>query len=97
LLLAGRLGAADDGVAFEKSVKPFLTKYCVSCHGPKQQKGERRFDRLTGNITDSNVLADYQDVLDLLNLGEMPPAKAPQPKEQERRTVVGWLTGTIQA
>lgn len=89
---------ADDGEAsFKKSVEPFLTRYCTACHGPKQQKGDRRFDGLNGIIVDSNALADYQDVLDLLNLGEMPPAKALQPKDQERRVVVLWLTGAIQA
>lgn len=97
ILFSGEGRAAEDTPSFEKTVKPFLTKYCVGCHGTKQQKGERRFDRLNGEIGDSNSLAGYQDILDLLNLGEMPPAKAPQPNDQERRAVVRWLTERIQA
>ena len=33
------LAAAEpDVAAFRKRVEPFLTKYCVSCHGSKLQK-----------------------------------------------------------
>lgn len=80
---------------FANAVRPFLDRYCSSCHGPKQQKGERRFDELTGQITNDNDLVDLQDVLDQLNLGEMPPADAIQPANEERRAVTAWLTATI--
>jgi len=81
--------------AFATTVKPFLTTYCLSCHGPKQQKGDRRFDELTGTITDDNTLVDLQDILDQLNLSEMPPPDAKQPASAEVRPVVAWLTETI--
>jgi mono/diheme cytochrome c family protein len=87
------VNAADD---FERELKPFLTTYCVECHGPAKQKGERRMDALTGEIADLNALVDLQDVLDQLNLGEMPPAKAKQPTDEERRRVVTWLTARIE-
>ena len=81
---------------FKTAVKPFLQKYCVKCHGAKTQKGERRFDRLTGDIPDENALVDLQDILDLLNLGEMPPKESLQPGNEERRKVVRWLTTRIE-
>jgi mono/diheme cytochrome c family protein len=92
--LAGGAGlrAADD---FDSAIKPFLTTYCVECHGPAKQKGERRMDALTGQIAELNALVDLQDVLDQLNLAEMPPAKAKQPSDEERRRVIAWLTARI--
>lgn len=88
--------SAEKPDAFETHVKPFLMKYCIKCHGVKQQKGERRFDQLVATIDNDDALVDQQDILDLLNLGEMPPAKAPQPTNTERRQVVAWLTGNIE-
>ena len=96
LLLAMSENPVWAETTFAEHVKPFLTKYCINCHGPKQQKGERRFDRLMATVDDDDTLVDQQDVLDLLNLGEMPPAKAPQPTDAERRQVVAWLTHNIQ-
>ena len=87
-------GAKPAG-GFARTVKPFLAKYCVRCHGAKTQKGERRFDRLTGTIPDSKALVDYQDILDQLNLGEMPPKSAKKPADAERRRVIAWLTARI--
>src|SRR5205823_726928 len=80
-------------VTFNSHVKPFLTTYCVGCHGPTKQKGDRRFDNLTGEIADDNALIDLQDIVDQLNLGEMPPPKEKlQPKNAERAQVIAWLT-----
>ncbi len=107
VLVAGWMGegetsAADEGavkdaeVTFDRHVKPFVATYCVSCHGAAKQKGERRFDRLRGEIADGNELVDWQDMLDQLNLGEMPPKNAKQPADEERRRAIGWLTGKVE-
>ena len=80
---------------FQKEVKTFLSKYCVQCHGVEEQNGDRRFDRLNGVIPDENTLIDYQDILDQLNLGEMPPEDEKQPSTEERMRVIEWLTTNI--
>ena len=81
--------------SFDDHVKPLLASYCVRCHGGSKPKGDRRFDRLDGAIPDDNALVDLQDILDQLNLEEMPPVGERQPSEEERRRAVAWLTGTI--
>lgn len=110
MLLAGLLGpllnvskAAERPVPtseaaqqFRESVEPFLARYCVGCHGEKKQNGDRRFDVLSPTITDDNSLVDFQDILDQLNLGEMPPSDAPQPTDAERQVVIRLLTSQIQ-
>src|SRR3954453_5424954 len=52
----------------DESVQSLLKTYCVSCHGPTKQKGERRLDRIDGVIVDDESLVDLQDILDQLNL-----------------------------
>ncbi len=98
-LSAGSLVAQQtrsaDKAAFQDSIAPLLRDYCVKCHGANQQKGDRRFDRLAGTITDDNSLVDFQDILDQLNLGEMPPEESKQPSNQQRRKAIAALTKII--
>lgn len=84
-----------DASAFENQIRPFLEEYCIQCHGADKQKGERRFDSLEYPITDDNGLIDFQDILDLLNLGDMPPEDEMQPSSQERQASVDWLTRAV--
>ncbi len=92
---------ADDGAtssgqtSFQSTVAPFLKSHCSNCHGLEKQSGDRRFDQLTGEISDSNSLAELQDILDQLNLDEMPPHDQPQPPVEEQRVVTQWLTKHI--
>ena len=58
---------------FSSVFTEFLQDHCVKCHGPKKQKGDRRFDQLVFPVEDSSTLIQLQDILDILNLGEMPP------------------------
>ena len=104
LLLAtcGSAGADDKPSAkavsessFAETIQPFLTTYCVKCHGKREQKGEHRFDQLGSEIRSDNDLVDYQGILDQLNLGEMPPKGAKQPTDKERRQIVVRLTHHI--
>lgn len=98
-VFAATCRAADPAApaTFDSLVKPFLASYCVSCHGPTKQKGDRRFDELNVAIADDNGLIDLQDIVDQLNLGEMPPPKErKQPTDDERRKVIAWLAGKIE-
>lgn len=80
---------------FKRVVQPFFAEHCVACHGAKKQKGKRRFDQLAYPIADDDALIDFQDAVDLLNLGEMPPEDEPQPSPSEKKTVIAWMTAAI--
>ena len=58
---------------YTETVQPFLDTYCISCHGPEKQKGDRRYDTLTNDFHDSESIILWQDIVDLMNLGDMPP------------------------
>ena len=83
---------ADDSL---KGLKPFLQKYCISCHGPEKQKNDRRFDTIATDLTNREVLEAWQEMLDQVNLGEMPPKKKTQPGLEERKKFVEALTGSL--
>lgn len=70
----------------------FLEKHCVRCHGPEEQNGSARFDTLDYAISDKVEALHYQDVLDVLNGGDMPPEDEPQPSNTELEVVIEELT-----
>ena len=90
LLVAGRVAADKADL-----VRPFLETYCIKCHGEDKQKGDRRFDHLTGNPKTLDEAEGLQEVLDQLNLAEMPPEDEKQPKPEETRRVVTHLTEVL--
>ena len=74
---------------------PFLTKYCIRCHGEDDQKGQVRFDRATWVIENNDSAQRWQDVLDQLNGGDMPPAAEAQPSNHELSQMLDTLTGSL--
>ena len=94
LSLLVRTAFAD--VTKPEPVQDFLGHYCTECHGAEKQKGDRRFDQLALPVAKVETLIDLQDVIDELNLGEMPPKKARQPGEQEARETIALLTKMVE-
>ena len=70
-------------------VKPFLTTYCVECHGPNKQKGEVRLDDI--HAIDGALWAN---IYDQIQHSEMPPEDEKQPS-QEKRALIAKLVDQI--
>ena len=70
------------------TLKPFLAEHCISCHGEKKQKGKLRFDQLDFAISDKDEALHYQDILDVLNSGEMPPEEEEPPPKAELEVIM---------
>lgn len=98
-LLSGKAVSADDQPAVTsisaKVVAPFLKQHCERCHGPKKQNGQVRFDEFSLGITSNDSAQRWQDVLDILNAGDMPPEDEPQPSSDDLEQVLDSLTGTL--
>ena len=76
-------------------IQPFLEQHCMQCHGSEKQKGQLRFDQVHWEITTNDAAQRWQDVLDVLNGGEMPPEDEPQPSNQELIDVLDSLTRSL--
>ncbi|MCX6855530.1 MAG: DUF1587 domain-containing protein, partial [Verrucomicrobia bacterium] len=70
----------------------FLATYCNDCHGSEKQKGDRRFDTLALPVAKVDTLIDLKDILDQINLGEMPPKKSKQPSSDELKAFLEQAT-----
>jgi hypothetical protein len=84
--------AADQN---EAVLRPFLNSYCIRCHGPKTQKADRRFDRLSSTVANTDDAELLQEILDQLNLAAMPPEDEKQPTTAELKNVVAGLTTVL--
>lgn len=81
--------------SFAAAPDTFLGEYCVKCHGPDKQKADRRFDSLTAAIKTPDEALLWQEILDQLNQGEMPPAKEKQPPKAELLAAVDAITQSV--
>ena len=88
--------AAKSDEEFKDVIVPFLRQHCYQCHSATEREADRRFDLLKFPFPDDNALIDFQDVLDQLNLGEMPPPSEKQPEAGEVAKVIDWLTAEIE-
>ena len=77
-------------------LRPFLSAHCHECHGPEKQKNGLRFDTLGTELSEVETLETWQEILDQLNLGKMPPRKSPQPSGAEVTAVIGVLTPALE-
>jgi hypothetical protein len=73
----------------------FLSTYCNDCHGAERQKGDRRFDQLELPASKVDTLIDIKDIVDQINLGEMPPKKSKQPSSEEQKAFIDQITAAL--
>ena len=89
----------SQGLAESQSSTPrhveLVQRYCVDCHHVDEPQGDRHFDQLGAEITTDSDLVDYQEIVDQLNLGKMPPLDAQQPSVAERREMIAVMSGKI--
>lgn len=91
---AARVTAAP--VDFGRDVRPFLDQHCVSCHGPKKEKGGVRLHTM-GTISETPQFANtWLEVREQLLSGDMPPEDEKQPSEATRKAVIAWIDAEVE-
>ncbi|MDB4473427.1 DUF1592 domain-containing protein [Opitutaceae bacterium] len=93
-LVAISAPGASVPIAETAELEHFFGEYCIGCHGPDKQKGERRLDQWSWPISDQDTLLAVQEVIDVLTLEDMPPedAKA-HPPTAAVQEMIDHLTG----
>ena len=86
---------ASAGIEVPESIHSFMKNHCYRCHGTEAQEADLSLHDITLTIVDSADAVSWQDILDRLNAGEMPPADEPQPSPAEVSQVVGDLTEVL--
>ncbi len=76
----------------EKQVRAFLKAHCVKCHGEKKQKGKLALHQIGYGFTDPGEVRKWEDVLEQLTLGEMPPEEEKQPSAKTVKEIRAWIS-----
>src|SRR5687768_14882401 len=75
--------SSQSKVTFDKSVQPFLAKYCYMCHNPKVKSGEldlKSYQSAASLLSDRDT---WEHVVQKMRSGEMPPPGMPRPDKAE--------------
>jgi len=78
---------STDQASFDRSVRPVLAKYCITCHNEKLNTANLNLDAV-------NDPAVWDKVLDKLSAGKMPPTGLPAPSKAEISAVTSWIEST---
>ncbi|MFM2168969.1 MAG: hypothetical protein RIS79_3340, partial [Verrucomicrobiota bacterium] len=71
--------------------RAILQTYCLNCHSTKEQKGD--LDLEASDIHKEPHI--WENVLDQMHLGEMPPKKEKQLSAREKKQLTDWVRGTL--
>lgn len=81
-----------DNAGFQKIVQPFVSTYCLACHGEDVQEGEFRMDQdLSADFLNPLVHQRWSEVVNALNGHAMPPQDETQPSPEQVSQVVDWV------
>jgi hypothetical protein len=80
---------------FSDQVAPFLTKYCLGCHGATKPKADLNLSAFDGEESVFRGRKVWTRVKEYVEAGEMPPEDEPQPSDEEVARLTGWVSKTL--
>ena len=76
----------------ETNALTYVRDHCIRCHGVDEQNADRRFDSLGAEFSDHQSAEHRQEILDVVNLGEIPSADEPQPSSDDTKRFIATIT-----
>jgi uncharacterized protein DUF1592/uncharacterized protein DUF1588/uncharacterized protein DUF1587/uncharacterized protein DUF1595/uncharacterized protein DUF1585/cytochrome c len=85
-------------LTFVGHIKPFLSKYCIGCHGGAKPKADLALDRFAEEASVGKSRKVWQEIGERLRAGEMPPpARKLRPSAAEVAAVSSWIESRLKA
>ena len=84
--------APDDYVT---KVRPLLAKHCLECHSTQKHRGDLDLERFTTRASIRGDLHPWEQLLEQVEVGEMPPKEKPQPTADERALLLRWVRSML--
>ncbi|MDE2207998.1 MAG: DUF1592 domain-containing protein, partial [Armatimonadetes bacterium] len=81
--------------SFAAQVQPFLKSYCIACHSGAQPAGGLNFTHFRSVPSVVNARAEWEKVIQYLQIRHMPPPGSAQPTDAERTALITWIQTTL--
>ncbi len=92
-----RVSAADaDAADYAKAGFGFIEKHCVRCHGENKPKADLTLHKYPDEASVLKARKVFQNVLQMVQSGEMPPSKQPKPPQAEIDAFVKAVNGVFE-
>src|ERR1700693_3810159 len=88
---AADVASSDLEHRFNQTVRPFLTSYCIGCHGGATPAAQLDLHSYTTTAAVVQDFARWNLVLEKLTAGQMPPKPMKQPPPETRQAVIDWI------
>lgn len=80
---------------YELQVQPFFKTHCLRCHDAQKQEGDLRLDNLGVDYTSPKIMGHWEEIMNRINSGEMPPKREPRPKPADIAQLAEWIAGQL--
>ncbi len=80
-----------------REVRGIVAETCLDCHSARKMKGGVDLERLQENPSVEAEYALWEKVHEVLAKGDMPPPDETQPTAEERRRLLAWASGALDA
>lgn len=91
--LASVQAAEQPSAVMPKIHEDIISRYCLGCHDSETKEGQVNLENLSFDLgSDIHVAEQWQDVLNVLNAGEMPPEDNEQLTAAEKTTLLSDLS-----
>ena len=84
------------GPNFAAEIRPVVQKYCFECHSTQKKKAGLDLEAIAADASPANWPEVWDQVGERVRGREMPPAKSPQPSEDERQKLHDWVAHVAQ-
>jgi cytochrome c5 len=90
-LILFTIAIAFASLSAHADTQSFFKQHCVKCHGPDKQKAKLRLDTLAWKPSDNDNIELWQEIIDRVDSGEMPPKGEPKPSQESRTAILSLL------
>ncbi|MCE9606172.1 MAG: DUF1592 domain-containing protein [Planctomycetia bacterium] len=80
---------------YETVVKPFFVRHCHKCHDAAKSSGDLRIDDLALDYTSPKVMGHWEEIMNRINSGDMPPKSEPRPSPTDVAGLAEWIAGQL--
>ena len=81
--------------ALQAVIRPIVTRYCTTCHGPSRPKGGLDLSKLTDETATRPRRRTLERIREYVEGGIMPPEGSPQPTPEEAAQLSNWIKAAL--